>query len=75
MCNQCIHHLADRMDSSTPQMDDPTYRHLSKQFVYRKPPTGTEVISSTFVEVTVANPFPCPLSRQRSLLTSEFGSS
>ncbi len=45
---------------------------LSKQFIYRKPPGSSAVISSTFVEVTVANPFPCPLSRQRSLLTSEY---
>jgi hypothetical protein len=46
----------------------------SKHFTYRKPPSASQVISSTFVEVTVARPFPCPLSRQRSLLTSEFGS-
>jgi hypothetical protein len=46
----------------------------SKHFMYRKPPSASQVISSTFVEVTVACPFPCPLSRQRSLLTSEFGS-
>ena len=46
----------------------------SKHFMYRKPPSTSQVISSTFVEVTVASPFPCPLSRQRSLLTSESGS-
>ena len=45
---------------------------LSKNFVYRKPPSATEVISSTFVEITVATPFPCPLSRQHSLLSSQF---
>lgn len=45
---------------------------MSKHFIYRKPPSSSEVISSTFVEVTVANPFPCPLSRQRGLLTSEY---
>lgn len=47
---------------------------LSKHFIYRKPPNASEVISSTFVEMTVATPFPCPLSRQRSLLTSEVAS-
>lgn len=47
---------------------------LSKHFTYRKPPGTSEVISSTFVEVTVANSFPSPLSRQQALLMSEFGS-
>ena len=47
---------------------------LSKHFIYRKPPSAGEVISSTFVEVTVANKFPCPLSRQRILHISEFAS-
>eukprot|EP00934_Nitzschia_sp_Nitz4_P000702 Nitzschia sp. Nitz4//scaffold22_size323478//2066//9634//NITZ4_000488-RA/size323478-processed-gene-0.433-mRNA-1//-1//CDS//3329542878//702//frame0 len=52
-----------------------TTNQQSKRFTYRKPPDLNEVISSTFVEVTVAHEFPSPLSRQRSLLTSEFTSS
>jgi hypothetical protein len=58
------------MDSN--RGDDADFGHQSKHFIYRKPPDATEMISSTFVEMTVANTFPCPLSRQRTLLTSEF---
>lgn len=45
----------------------------SKRFLYRKS-TGTVAtgFSSRLVELTVARPFPCALSRQRTLITSEF---
>ena len=66
--------------------DDASGWRPSKHFVYRKvqeeqpdedgaagssrpsSPKG----SASLVEMTVAHPFPCALSRQRSLLTSEF---
>jgi hypothetical protein len=57
----------------------------TKRFLYRKSATveispGTpgqqtsslDAITSSLVELTVARPFPGPLSRQRTLLTSEF---
>jgi hypothetical protein len=45
----------------------------SKRFLYRKS-SGTVAngFSSRLVELTVARPFPCALSRQRTLITSEF---
>jgi hypothetical protein len=56
----------------------------SKRFFCRKPdasfqpsnsselPQFLRGVATNLVEFTVANPFPCPLSRQRTLITSEF---
>jgi hypothetical protein len=45
----------------------------TKHFVYQKPTDSVDdkASSTTLVKMTVANPFPCPLSRQRTLLTTE----
>ena len=66
-----------------PRSDSSAWRH-SKHFIYKKPttsPTSEDAtglphsprgVSSSLVEMTLAHAFPCALSRQRSLLTSEF---
>jgi hypothetical protein len=36
------------------------------------PASSSPTSTTCFVEMTVAKPFPCPLSRQRSILTNEF---
>ena len=63
--------------------EDKSFGFESKHFFYRKATsniTNSDVHGlpdstlTTFVEITVANPFPCPLSRQKSLLISAFSS-
>ena len=45
---------------------------MGKHFHYQKPAADEEGKSVTnLVKMTVANPFPCPLSRQRTVLTTE----
>ena len=56
----------------------------SKRFFCRKPDASFQLnnsselpqflrgVATNLIEFTVANPFPCPLSRQRTLITSEF---
>jgi hypothetical protein len=64
--------------SSNSRLDAPLESDFSKnieikRFVYRKRiETLRKGSSSRLVELTVARPFPCALSRQRTLLTSEF---
>jgi hypothetical protein len=55
------------LGTTQPEVSEP------KRFLYRKS-SGTVAagFSSVLVELTVARPFPCPLSRQRTLITSEF---
>lgn len=75
------------MDTAT--MDRNTARGgllESKRFFCRKPDASVQpnncselphflrAVTTNLVEFTVANPFPCPLSRQRILITSEFTS-
>ena len=63
--------------------EDQNFSFESNHFVYRKALQESNHVvhglpdsaGATFVEMTVANPFPCPLSRQRTLLISEFTSS
>lgn len=50
-------------------LDGTTFCHQGKHFVYQRPTVGSAL--ATHVKLTVARPFPCPLSRQRTLLTSE----
>jgi hypothetical protein len=57
--------------------DDSTVWGQSKHFFYRKPKSFSEESPphdspASLVEMTVARTFPCALSRQRSLMTSEF---
>ncbi len=42
-----------------------------RRFLYSKPVALGEEVAKTFVQMTVAVSFPCPLSRQRSMLTNE----
>lgn len=61
--------------------DEASFGLESKHFVYRRAEAETDSSKpgrvsdatgpSSFVEMRVANSFPCPLSRQRTLLTSE----
>jgi len=46
-----------------------------RRFLYRQPIDPRQGVSTTYVKMTVAIAFPCPLSRQRSMLTKEFNSS
>jgi len=46
-----------------------------RRFLYSKPTGPEQGVATTYVQMTVAVPFPCPLSRQRSMLTNEFVSS
>jgi hypothetical protein len=61
---------------STARYENTAWQH-SKHFYYRKASTAptpsgqNQDIASTLVEMTVAHIFPCALSRQRTLLTSE----
>jgi len=43
-----------------------------RRFLYKKPTDFEQGGARTCVQMTVANSFPCPLSRQRSMLTNEF---
>jgi hypothetical protein len=46
-----------------------------RRFLYTKPTGPEQGVATTYVQMTVAISFPCPLSRQRSMLTNEFVSS
>jgi hypothetical protein len=46
-----------------------------RRFLYSKPMDLEHGVAATFVRMTVAISFPCPLSRQRSMLTNELDSS
>ena len=76
-----VHCHVSSLDKS-PRDDSFTWRH-SKHFIYKKPTSSpTEDVAGrsvspngaacSIVEMTLAHAFPCALSRQRSLLTSEF---
>ncbi|OEU07833.1 hypothetical protein FRACYDRAFT_250455 [Fragilariopsis cylindrus CCMP1102] len=51
------------------------FGHEHRRFRYSKPNDTQDGATTTHVEMTVAITFPCPLSRQRSMLTNEFVSS
>jgi hypothetical protein len=59
----------DVSEFDTRDGDRTTFGHQDKHFVYQRPAMGTT--PTALVKMTVAHPFPCPLSRQRTLLTSE----
>mmetsp|Transcript_42396 Transcript_42396/g.102457 ORF Transcript_42396/g.102457 Transcript_42396/m.102457 type:complete len:2457 (+) Transcript_42396:97-7467(+) len=54
--------------------DGSDFAQEGKHFLYHKPPSANGGKGST-VKMTVAYPFPCPLSRQRTILTSELKTS
>lgn len=73
-----------KLSSFDTNLDDAALTHQSKHFLYQKSNDATDpnklnqpinlpinLVSPAFVEMTVANSFPCPLSRQRTLLTTE----
>jgi hypothetical protein len=59
----------DVSEFDTRDGDSTTFGHQDKHFVYHRPTMGST--PTALVKMTVAHPFPCPLSRQRTLLTSE----
>jgi hypothetical protein len=64
---------ADAFDSRRGIKDG--FGHEYRRFQYCKPNDAHDGATTTYVEMTVAIAFPCPLSRQRSMLTNEFVSS
>jgi hypothetical protein len=64
---------ADAFDSRRGIKDG--FGHEYRRFRYCKPNDAHDGATTTYVEMTVAIAFPCPLSRQRSMLTNEFVSS
>ena len=63
----------DSFDSNSGIED--SFRCECRRFRYCKPRDTQVEAAATHVEMTVAIAFPCPLSRQRSMLTNEFVSS
>ena len=55
--------------SSTAMQDG--FDRDNRRFVYSKPLNQIQGVATSFVQMTVAISFPCPLSRQRSMLTNE----
>lgn len=53
--------------------DGTDFTQEGKHFLYQKEPSASGGKGST-MQMTVANPFPCPLSRQRTILTTELAS-
>ena len=72
-----VHWNVSGIDQS--DLDEASRVQQSKYFYFRKPEplksansNRNDHSASAFVEMTVAQTFPCALSRQRTLLTSEF---
>mmetsp|Transcript_28831 Transcript_28831/g.62089 ORF Transcript_28831/g.62089 Transcript_28831/m.62089 type:complete len:994 (+) Transcript_28831:2-2983(+) len=61
------------LNSKTAMRDDSGSN--ARRFIYSKPCDPQEGAATTYVQMTVALSFPCPLSRQRSMLTNELVSS
>lgn len=75
-------HIISSFADAANQREDLAFGHQSKHFFYRIPQADdapgqkSQTLraggSTGLMEMTVANSFPCPLSRQRTVLTSEF---
>eukprot|EP00980_Cylindrotheca_fusiformis_P014003 scaffold3653_cov124-Cylindrotheca_fusiformis.AAC.6 len=59
----------DVPDFDISDADVTSFGHQGKHFIYER--QGDETTLAAFLKMTVARPFPCTLSRQRTLLTSE----